>query len=1181
MGKEKEGKDKIKIDTGAGTDQDAGAEVGAGAGVDAQQEESTATRREKKPSPPKEISLRKARSIVKKIEGLIRSEEISSLNEAGVREKYSELTKRCKEGESLDSLLPETYALVARAIFLATGQNLRSVQLLAAVLLNSGKGAIIEQATGEGKTIAAIPAICLRAMAHETCYLLVPNDNLSQQTAMKTGKVYSMLGLGVGIITTDPLRAFDRENWNDYGYLFNQRRNELQLAKRIAAYQEKIVIATNSVVVYDYSSASLSTPHLTGKGSPNHPLTKLKEAFVMIDEIDAFAQSQVPLVISTEERDLASSQLKYGQLASFQSELLKEFPQLQHLSNGGEFYEVDWTLEEVTLTEKGQTRLWLLINKTIKKAIKEGDFADIKGIDSTALQSKFTQYLRQLASAENSDGWHQVVSQNQDFLFFEQMKTDLANYAKTVLFARHFIKKNKHYYVTKADDGKPQIVHLTDDNRPEKSMRYEEWLQLVIEQRHGCSPSPPDSTFNTYTTAHFLRTVLGDWSGSTGTAWQMREEAQMLYGKKVHRIPTHLQDMIDKGQLVADDLTDPRGKRYKDEGGNFVFIRRDLPDKTYHSREEQYEAIFQEAQEIGQTRPVLINTNNNQEAKELARYFKSKGFKFRLLLSSSDNLSTLEEEIYASLATKPGVTIVAKLASRGTDIELGGNWRVISQKEIREKEIALARLGAVIKKVSLGRPLTEKEKAALSRQLTEKEKTAIESQWRAYCGLQQQEMIKAGGLHIIAVEHNFFGHEDRQLVGRAGRNGCPGSARFFNRKEDSLLAKRFKLNRAETKRCRLAHTISSALTGKGRRRSTIEWLIEKEQKKNSERTLLEKIKKLEQEEIISRIRDQVAQLTRQLHSSDEPLDMLESMATALQIETGLLTKLREQSRRLGEKILAHLLEFPIMAELPVYSLFGKILPSSDEIIRSDSELVFYNREIFGNPARLGKEIVHLLQANEIFTSHEQEYFLINEQMSRLAQNGSLINEDEERLKTLKLFIFAIIFENEQLLREYAKSLFGKNGFSLKEEKGESDEEIEGLEIGKLKTQLLSWQMEKKEIATDVIRKIVISLIFNGEIIGKTTEEIGNMSDKEVEELLKKHVANKPIKQAISDQLMRAWRQFLTSEADMVLTEARQHALLKGTSFETTFVRMIFKRWHQLVSSYIIQGLEQVSLDNLP
>ncbi|MEK9207837.1 MAG: hypothetical protein AAB922_05095 [Patescibacteria group bacterium] len=155
--------------------------------------------------------IRKLEPLVSEINSL--EEKIKKLKDADFAKKTKELRERIGNGESLDLILPEAFALSREAAYRTIGQRHYDVQLMAAASLSMGK--IAEQKTGEGKTLSAVPALYLHALTGKSVHLVTVNDYLARRDAGWMGPVFKLLGMSVSSIISEQSFIFDHEFTNN------------------------------------------------------------------------------------------------------------------------------------------------------------------------------------------------------------------------------------------------------------------------------------------------------------------------------------------------------------------------------------------------------------------------------------------------------------------------------------------------------------------------------------------------------------------------------------------------------------------------------------------------------------------------------------------------------------------------------------------------------------------------------------------------------------------------------------------------------------------------------------------------------------------------------------------------------------------------------------------------------
>jgi len=276
-------------------------------------------------------------SIVGKINAL--EAEFSVLPDVDFPRKTQEFKDRLKNGESLDDILPEAFALVREAMKRVDNKRLFDVQMIGGLALHSGK--IAEMKTGEGKTfVAALPAY-LNALSGEGVHIVTVNDYLSRVGSVLMGQVYNFLGLSVGVINSqnisylyDPAHkeSDEEEKVSEFKILYEF----LKPCSRKEAYNADITYGTNHEYGFDYLRDNLAT-NITDLVQRGHN-------FAIVDEVDSILidEARTPLIISNASGDSEDFYIKFYQIAK---QLKKEID-----------YTVDEKLRAISLTDAGITK---------------------------------------------------------------------------------------------------------------------------------------------------------------------------------------------------------------------------------------------------------------------------------------------------------------------------------------------------------------------------------------------------------------------------------------------------------------------------------------------------------------------------------------------------------------------------------------------------------------------------------------------------------------------------------------------------------------------------------------------------------------------------------------------------------------------------------------------------------
>ncbi|MBA3806419.1 MAG: preprotein translocase subunit SecA, partial [Acidobacteria bacterium] len=291
----------------------------------------------------------------------------------------------------------------------------------------------------------------------------------------------------------------------------------------------------------------------------------------------------------------------------------------------------------------------------------------------------------------------------------------------------HTLYKLDHQYVVQ--DGEVIIV---DDftGRLMKGRRWSDGLHQAVEAKEGVKIERENQTLATITLQNYFR-LYEKLSGMTGTAETEAAEFHSTYKLDVIIIPT-----------------------------NQPMVRTDNSDVIYRTLPEKWDAVVEEIKECHEKgQPTLVGTVSVENSELIARRLQRDGIPHNVL---NAKYHEREAEIVAQAGRKGAVTIATNMAGRGTDILLGGNPEFMAREFLKREEI------------DPDEATDEQWEAALvqAKQIVEEE---------------HKEVVGCGGLHIIGTERHESRRIDNQLRGRAGRQGDPGSSRFFLSLEDDLM----------------------------------------------------------------------------------------------------------------------------------------------------------------------------------------------------------------------------------------------------------------------------------------------------------------------------------------------------------------------------------------------------------
>ena len=256
--------------------------------------------------------------------------------------------------------------------------------------------------------------------------------------------------------------------------------------------------------------------------------------------------------------------------------------------------------------------------------------------------------------------------------------------------------------------------------------RWSDGLHQAVEAKEGVKIANENQTLASVTFQNYFR-MYKKLSGMTGTADTEAAEFAKIYNLDVNVVPT-----------------------------NRKMIRLDYADVVYRTEKEKFNAIVEDIKECHERgQPVLVGTISIEKSERLAGYLSRNGVKHNVLNAKQHER---EAEIVAQAGRKGAVTIATNMAGRGTDILLGGNPDFMFKQILYREE-----------------------------NLLDARKLEIFEQIRADCEKDKQQVIAAGGLHILGTERHESRRIDNQLRGRAGRQGDPGSSRFYLSLEDDLM----------------------------------------------------------------------------------------------------------------------------------------------------------------------------------------------------------------------------------------------------------------------------------------------------------------------------------------------------------------------------------------------------------
>ena len=603
--------------------------------------------------------------------------KFAALSDDELRMMTDAFRDRLANGETLDKILPEAFAVVREASKRVLGQRQYDVQLAGGMILH--EGGIAEMRTGEGKTLVAVAPVYLNALPGKGVHVITVNDYLARRDAETMGKVYRFLGLEVGVIV-----------------------NGLSQGQRQQAYNADVTYGTNNEFGFDYLRDNLVYDRREMVQRPHN--------FAIVDEVDSILidEARTPLIISGPTEDRSDL---YKILDGLIKDLIKD----------KDTFELDEKQKQVLLTELGSERM--------EEALEAGGhFA----ADTTGL--------------------------------YDAANISLVHHSNQALRANTLYQRDKDYIIKGGE------IVLIDEftGRMMTGRRLSEGLHQAIEAKEDVKIQPENQTLASVTIQNYFR-LYEKLSGMTGTAATEAQEFGDIYKMDVLEVPT-----------------------------NRPIQRKDYDDEVYRTHAEKNQAIARQIAEChlaGQ--PILVGTVSIERSEQLsdllnrfeykvetsrtlkpeyagkakeaekigdAAYNITYETKLRGIPHSVLNARQHEQEAYiVADAGLPGaVTIATNMAGRGTDIQLGGNLEMKMQKWLLEQR-------------------------NMAVEVTPEMEAAKEAEFKAEIAVQKEKALAAGGLFVLGTERHESRRIDNQLRGRTGRQGDPGTSKFYLSCEDDLL----------------------------------------------------------------------------------------------------------------------------------------------------------------------------------------------------------------------------------------------------------------------------------------------------------------------------------------------------------------------------------------------------------
>ena len=648
---------------------------------------------------------------------------------AEFREQLSKARNREEEDDILEEILPEAFAVVREASRRVLGMRHFDVQVLGGIVLHNGE--IAEMKTGEGKTLVSTLPAYLNALSGKGVHVVTVNDYLARRDAEWMGQVHRFLGLSVGLIQQGMTPDERRKNYNC-----------------------DITYCTNSELGFDYLRDNMATSIEEVVQRPFN--------YCVIDEVDSVLidEARTPLIISGQVERPSE---KYRRAADVAAQLVRG------TEDEPQDYEVDEKARNVLLSDEGFARAEELLGMS--------DLYDPE------------------------DPW--------------------AHYIFNAVKAKELFVKDVNYIIRDGD------VVIVDEftGRVMPGRRWSDGLHQAIEAKEHLEIQPETQTLATITYQNFFL-LYPKLAGMTGTAKTEESEFEKIYKLRVTIIPTNrpllrkdLSDVVYKTEpakwkAVAEECAEKHKEGRpvlvgttsveKSEVLSTLLSELQVPHNLLNAKPENVERESEIVAQAGRGGTVTIATNMAGRGTDIILGGNA-DYMARLKLREYFMPRLVKPEDEASFAQPKTLASRSRSKGKGFDtVAKPKTWKASPQifpveltpeleKQLKEMvdhavkvygERSLPELEAEERiAIAAEKAPTEDEVVA---QLRDVYKALLEH-YESYTKKEHDLVIERGGLHVIGTERHESRRVDNQLRGRAGRQGDPGSTRFFLSLEDNLL----------------------------------------------------------------------------------------------------------------------------------------------------------------------------------------------------------------------------------------------------------------------------------------------------------------------------------------------------------------------------------------------------------
>ncbi|MBM2844021.1 MAG: secA [Anaerolineales bacterium] len=711
--------------------------------------------------------------------------ELRALSDEALRARTDVFRRRLADGESLDDLLVESFAVAREASLRTIGLRPFDVQLVGGILLHEGK--IAEMRTGEGKTLVATLPIYLNALERQGVHLVTVNDYLARRDARWMGPLFHLLGLSVGV-----LQEASRTENGHKAFVFDPARESaqedvhlLRMVDRAEAYAADVTYGTNNEFGFDYLRDNMAQS-LEGRVQRGHH-------YVILDEVDNILidEARTPLIISGPSHEDPEM---YERIAVVVKGLVAED------------YEVSERDRSVSLTELGEEHLERLIGSRLRDPERPEDItpeqARLLGFVEQALRAEHL-FKRNKDYVVQGGRVHQAVEAKEGV----KVREDNVTYA-TITLQNYFRKYGKLAGMTGTAVTEAEEFHKIYNVEVASLPTNLEYIGRQPESGLVEASYEEDGQKHAY----FAR--RGD-PEKAPVFWRRKDMPDLVYRTeeaKLRAVSLEILRRHVRGQpllvgTTSVELSERLSNRLRAQALQdlaMVEVLREAYLEAHSlendgTRVEALQPLHAPLSDLGPSvlRPMAKELNlplNPNRPENLERLLRLLGLEdeHRATLEAALtggirhtvlNAKKHDEEsaIIAGAGGLAAVTIATNMAGRGVDIKLGG--------EVAEE--VLGAVNRILRRAGVDAPegLTMAERAEAVRQAPESAVGIYGAERDLFLGFVEDEekVRQVGGLHVIGSVRHEARRIDNQLRGRAARQGDPGSSQFFLSLEDELM----------------------------------------------------------------------------------------------------------------------------------------------------------------------------------------------------------------------------------------------------------------------------------------------------------------------------------------------------------------------------------------------------------